>query len=243
MSQYAGAGSANDIFKTNEVSLAQLKVMVRERADMENSTFIGENELTTYINLAYGEYYDIIVSRYEDEFTIQDELTVDAGESVVPLPSDFMKLRGLDYKLSGTSDSYQSLRKFQFDQRNNTRDNAHVYNGQTARRYRIVGDKISILPEDKAPGTYRFWYVPVYPKLVSDADTIGGVNGWEDLVVIQAAIYMLQKEESDVRVLLLQKDAIIKRITTMASNRDLGGIETITDSASGRNDGWDDGVY
>jgi hypothetical protein len=240
MTQYAGAGSANEIFKTNEVTLAQLKVMVRERADMENSTFIGENELTTYINLAYGEYYDIVVSKYEDNYTVETEFTIASGATAGTLPSDFMKLRGLDYQ---NGSSFQSLRKFQFSERNNSRDTTNTYNGHTERRYRVSGDRLLILPEDKAPGTYHIWYVPVYPKLVAEADTIGGVNGWEDLVVIQAAIYMLQKEESDVSVLQMQKDAIIKRISSLAANRDVGGIETITDSTSGHNDGWDDGVY
>lgn len=241
MAQYSSVGSSNSIFKTNEVSLAQLKVLARERADMENSEFISDSELTSLINMAYGEYYDILVSRYEDEFTVYQELVVDQGETMVPLPSDFMKLRGLDYKMSGTSDSYQTLQKFQFNERNNTRDNSNVYNGHTARRYRVVGDKLSILPEDKAPGTYRFWYVPVYPKLVTDSDTIGGVNGWEDFVVVQTAIYMLQKEESDVNVLMMQKQQLIERLKNMASNRDVGGVETITDNST--MDGWEDGHY
>ena len=239
MSQYAGGGIANDIFKTNEISLAQLKVMTRERADMEDSTFIGETELTTYINLAYGEYYDIIVGAYEDEFTIHDTITIASSESQVPLPSDFMKLRGLDYKVSGTGDTYQTLRKFQFNKRNEKQDTViNTMHTSNDRQYRIVGDKISIVPENKAPGTYKFWYVPVYTKLINDSDTMGGVNGWEDLVVVQAAIYCLQKEESDISALLAQKAAIVKRITTMAANRDTGGIETITDTVNGCDDGW-----
>lgn len=54
-------------------------------------------------------------------------------------------------------------------------------------------------------------------------------NGWEEYVIIDAAIKCLQKEESDVSVLAMQKQAIIDRIEAMASNRDAGEPEVTTD--------------
>lgn len=219
--QYASVGSNNSIFQTNKVSLAQLKELCRQRADMENSNFITDSELTSLINLSYGEYYDLILSNYEDDYTVEYELTISSGETSCPLPSDFMKLRGVDYKVS--VDDYIKVSKFQFSDRNKSPF-------PRRKRYRIIGDKISFLPNKECEGEYRLWYIPVYPKLTADYDTIGGVNGWEDLVVIQTAIYMLQKEESDVTNLMVQKAQIIERISSMSANRDAGGIETVVDT-------------
>lgn len=56
-----------------------------------------------------------------------------------------------------------------------------------------------------------------------------GVSGWLEYVVTDAAIKMLQKEESDTSVLQFQKAALIKRIEAAAENRDAGNPATIAD--------------
>ena len=50
------------------MNLTQLQLEVRRRSDMENSQFIKDIELTTYINQSYVELYDLLVSIYEDYF-------------------------------------------------------------------------------------------------------------------------------------------------------------------------------
>ena len=59
--------------------------------------------------------------------------------------------------------------------------------------------------------------------------TFDGVSGWEEYIVIDAAIKCLQKEESDVSVLMSQKSAIAKRIEAAAENRDAGEPSKVTD--------------
>lgn len=63
-------------------------------------------------------------------------------------------------------------------------------------------------------------------------------NGWSEYVIIDAAIKCLIKEESDVQVLLLEKQQVLARIEAMASNRD-GQPERVTDVNVGfRNWPW-----
>jgi hypothetical protein len=50
------------------MQLSELKLEVRRRSDMENSQFVKDNELTTYINQSYVELYDLLISVYEDYF-------------------------------------------------------------------------------------------------------------------------------------------------------------------------------
>ena len=59
-----------------------------------------------------------------------------------------------------------------------------------------------------------------------------GIGGWLEYVITDVAIKMLQKEESDVSVLMAQKQALIKRIQEMATNRDAGAPSTVRDTQS-----------
>ena len=56
-----------------------------------------------------------------------------------------------------------------------------------------------------------------------------GIGGWLEYVIVDSAIKMLQKEESDVAVFMAQKQALIKRIEEMATNRDAGAPSTVRD--------------
>jgi hypothetical protein len=57
-------------------------------------------------------------------------------------------------------------------------------------------------------------------------------------VIIDAAIKCLQKEESDVQVLMAQKAAMKRRIEVAASNRDAGSPLSVSDVYRGNNSFW-----
>jgi len=70
----------------------------------------------------------------------------------------------------------------------------------------------------------------ITPPVVEEPNTVAdGISGWLEYVVTDAAIKMLQKEESDTSVLQFQKAALIKRIESAAENRDAGSPATIAD--------------
>jgi hypothetical protein len=56
-----------------------------------------------------------------------------------------------------------------------------------------------------------------------------GVSGWLEYVITDAAIKAMQKEESDVSVLMAQKAALVARIIAAAENRDAGNPATVAD--------------
>lgn len=58
-----------------------------------------------------------------------------------------------------------------------------------------------------------------------------GVNGWEQLIVLNAAIDMLAKEESSTAAKERQRDRMDARLRKMIDNRDSGEPETIQDVA------------
>jgi hypothetical protein len=66
-------------------------------------------------------------------------------------------------------------------------------------------------------------------SVIGDNVTADGVSGWLEYVITDAAIKALQKEESDVSVLMAQKMALIKRIEAAAENRDAGMPAQVAD--------------
>lgn len=217
-----------------DVSLATLRTRSRQRADMENSRFISESELTTYINASYFELYDLLVATYEDYYTIPYAFTV-ASDSA-PLPTDFYKLRGVDKQIDD-NDTWQTITKFNFQQRNINDQLVRKLFPQPVVQYRITGNTLYFIPLQNAAGPYRLWYIPMATPMVADSDVIQGVNGWEEYVVIDAAIKMLGKEESSTTDLVREKNAMRKRIQDMAPDRDTGQPEQITIMADAFYDG------
>lgn len=215
------------------VTLSELKTRVRRRADMERSQFVSEAELTEYISSSYKELYDLLVATFEDYYTLDPvEFTLTQGQYTYDLPSDFYKLRGVDGKLHASSSTtdYQTLYPFNFNERNRrNREFNRALFGIVSLTYRIVNNKLYIYPQEAAAGQYRIWYVQRASDLVNDTDTVDGVNGWEEYIVIDAAIKMLGKEESDTTVLKDEKERIKQRIIDMAAERDAGSSERITD--------------
>lgn len=70
----------------------------------------------------------------------------------------------------------------------------------------------------------------ITPPVVEQPNTVAdGISGWLEYVVTDAAIKMMQKEESDTSTLQFQKAALIRRIESAAENRDAGSPATIAD--------------
>lgn len=207
---------------------AELRDRARQRADMERSQYISDAELNTYLQHSWFELYDILVSRFEDYYTVSTTSTLAGGQSQITLPADFYKLRGVDYQLDATT--YTTLRHFNFLERNKrARNFDRLIAGRRNIVYRLMADKLLLLPEQDAAGTYRLWYIPRCPTFVNDASTVTNVLDFDEYIVVDAAIKMLSKEESDIAPLLAEKAALKVRIESMASNRDAGEPATVQD--------------
>lgn len=59
-------------------------------------------------------------------------------------------------------------------------------------------------------------------QMFAYTQTMDWINGWEEYIVVDAAIKALGKEESDVTVLGARKAALLQRIQSIAENRDQG---------------------
>lgn len=211
------------------VTLAELKTQARQRSDMENSEFVSDAELTAYINASLAELHDLLISSYSDDYVMNEHIFVSDTTLEYSLPSDFYKLRGVDVR-RGPTGQWATVKRFNFNRRNE-QQNAYAWNllGLPYIEYRLVGSKIRFNRVPDAQLQFRIFYHPKATKLTVDADSYDDVNGFAEYVVVDAAIKMMQKEESDVSVLMAQKEGLRQRITAMAANRDANESASVTD--------------
>lgn len=211
------------------ITLLELRTQSRQRADMENSEFVSDSELTNYINSSIAELHDIMVQAYGSDYYVStDTFNTANGDESYDLPADLYKIMGVDISING--DDFISIKRFNFNERNRFTDNtAWNLAGIPSIRYRLLGNQIVFSPVPDSANSVKLWYVPVATKLVDDADELDDLNQFSEYVIVDAAIKMMQKEESDVSVLMAEKQMLTKRITEAANNRDAGEPESISD--------------
>jgi hypothetical protein len=190
-------------------TLLQLRTRARQEADQVNSLFCTDAEVNQYVVTAYQDLYGQIVQHFGDDYFTQSPttgytFTTDGINQFFALPTSgseqlCFKLLGVDVQVSAGISQWIALRPFAFADRNR----AAFPNTQ--------------IPQ--AGQTVRLLYVP-YPTLPSvDASTIDGCNGWEEFVVLDAAMKMMAKEESDTSVLMARRAKLEERLNSEIENR------------------------
>lgn len=227
------------------VTLLSLRTQARQRSDMVNSTFVSDAELTQYINSSIAELHDMMIQAYGSEYVVNQvyytlPVFADNGAGIAPYDivyydintvigaTDFYKLVGIDARVNNVN--WSTLSPMNWNERNRLQR----FGGAgglwyTPLRYRLVGTKLYFTPVTTVPLPIRLWYIPVAQKLTADGDTLQDLNAYSEYVVVDAAIKMMQKEESDVTILMAQKKDLKRRIEEAANNRDVGKGDTITD--------------
>jgi hypothetical protein len=233
------------------VTIATLMSRSRQRADMENNNFVQDAELVDYINAGIAELHDILIQEYgQDYYVSSKDFNTTADKDTYPINdststeniniSDFYKLRGMDAKINGND--FFTLYPFNFNERNLYQNwGSWSLLGLTNIRYRMVGGSIVFTPTPDTATAVKVWYIPQAAQFSSGTDTDtkwDDINGYAEYVIVFAAIRMLQKEESDVQVLLAQQGDLRKRITDAAANRDADNPLTVSDIYTANNRFW-----
>ena len=139
---------------TDIVSLSELRLLAQQRADMENSQFITDDEWRRMINRGYAELYDLIVTsaNSEDYFLKSGTISLTGGTATYDLPTDFYKSRGVDLNTGGAK---VPLRRYNFSERNV----GGLYSVASDMRYHIQSNSIVFNPEPSASDTVTVYYI------------------------------------------------------------------------------------
>jgi hypothetical protein len=211
------------------ITLAELRTQARQRADQEDSNFVSDSELTSYINNSIAELHDILIQAYSSDYYLSEyDFNTVAGQAAYDLPADFYKVLGVDVKLNNSD--FFTIKRFNFNERNKF-DDFGVWSvlGITAVRYRVMGSQLRFTPIPDDATAVKLWYIPLAEKLVADADELSDLNAYSEYVIVDAAIKMMAKEESDPTILIQQKAALKRRIEEAANNRDAANPDSVRD--------------
>lgn len=236
-----------------ELSLFELRLRSQQRADRVHSQFVTTDEWNYFIRSAMYELYDLLITSYEDLFASSyvfintNGTTKDyelpngvsnylggVSDSITGKPAKaFYKLAGMDLGVNTSNNAWVTLQKYDFIERN-----AYVYPNSTSTiygvynmRYRLMGNKVNIIPTPAGNQQVRMWYSPRLTNLLADTDVTDiGFSGWLQYVIVRAAKYALDKEESDTNKLDAELLFLKKRIEESSQNRDAGIPDTISNT-------------
>jgi len=71
----------------NQVTLSDLITRSRQRADMVNTQFVTDSEITSYLNESLGELYDLIIQNAGNEFFMRRAWIRETPPEDAPVPS------------------------------------------------------------------------------------------------------------------------------------------------------------
>jgi hypothetical protein len=225
------------------MTLLELRTAVRERANMEDTQFVTDPELTRYVNQSLQSLYNKLVTTYEDYFVSPTPYAfVTAETDKYDLPPDYFKELGMELQFASAPNGWLTLHRFTMAERNKWRYPGMVpAPGWATFQYRVMGSQIWLIPQPQTSGqTVRMWYVPRLPRLAADTDSVDMVSdNFIEYAILDSAIKCLVKEESDASTLMAERAQKLKELEEEASNRDAGEPEHVSDT---RGANWPNGI-
>lgn len=215
------------------ITLAQLVTRVQQRADMVNSTFVdfttsgGEGE--TFIQQSAKALYDLVLSSWgEDYYYSSTTFSTVAGTQSYALPSDFYKLLAVDANVPGMT-TPTTLQNFNWEERNLYSTSTGWTHLLAVPRYRLRAGYIWFVPVPAGVHSVTLHYVPALGTLSGSTVTFDGINGWDEWIVVDAAIKCRTKEESETGDLRASLAEMTARIKAAAPVRDIGKPPRVVD--------------
>jgi hypothetical protein len=162
--------------------------------------FVTPAQALRLVNLACGEFYDLVVSaRGHEHYIDEADIALEAGRARYDLPPNFYEMFavtiiwGLSPVSLGSVDpqdvedvpAYATIR-----------DRVRYLNGlqwarRSAKAFRLRGqDGIEFLPVPTSPCVVRIQYLPVFDDLFLTEGQFDGINGWERMISLRVAIDM-----------------------------------------------------
>lgn len=240
------------------INLAYIRYQAQLKCDQLNSNFLSLDEWNININKSMFELFDILTAKDGENYIIASPYTFSttgAKNYALPdgsasfsvnnvIPPAVYKLVGIDCGVAVGNNAWVTLPRYNWIDRNR-----FVYPQLQANAlgvfnlsYRQMGNQIYFIPNPTAGQYIQIWYVPIMTMLLQDTDMLSfSISGWDEYVIIDAAIKAATKEESWELVNSLKGDkaACLLRIETTAANRDQGQPNTISNTRA--NTGFYDG--
>lgn len=188
-------------------SLASIISIVRFRGDMRSSIRFPDANLTTEIQAAWAELYQLIAETNQGFWDTTGTATTTAAVDFVALPTGTWIIRKIS-RLDGSS--YVPIDQIGIDDI----DSFSVSGKPIA--FRPTDRGVDLYPTPDAVYTLRFVYTPVAPTLSAAREFY---NGWEEFVIYGALVRLAANSERDITAWERQLEKARAVITAGASQR------------------------
>ena len=227
------------------VTLSTLIARVRQRSNLEGAAaFVTDPEIIDHINQGICEWHDLVrLTTWGGQFYRSQAVVVTtAGQSSYSLPATFASMLSVDCALTG-GNLVGNVYPYPEEDRNRFRSfpgAGSLLPGQPM-YYQIQAGNIAFIPVPLGGYTVTLNFVPTAQILVSGTDVLDTFNGWEEFIVLDAAIKCLVKDgQTDIIPLLAgMKASQTARIQKAANSRDMGAAECVHDVV-GHHSPWED---
>lgn len=236
------------------VTLGDLVTKVRVYANQETSSFKTNDQIKKLLNAELKDLRKLLHRGGQEFQRATKEMTTIPGQAIYALPLDFNRLMtlmanrspvqtgiviaGMWSDPSSDSDGWLPLHPFELAEM------AYLLNCRTGSadnaRYRLRGEfsgstevqpsrQIEIRPTPRLEFTLRLEYLPTTADLTDDVAVIHGVDGYEEIPALKAAITLLALEESDTRQLQGILDGKMALLLDEVQAQDMGRPERVLD--------------
>lgn len=240
-----------------QINLGYLRYMAKLRADMLFSQFLTDDEWNFNINQSATRLYDLLVTKFGDKYFLAPPLQFNTnGGASYPLPNGTLynsapalyKLAGVDAGINASNNQWFTLPKFNWMDRNRyaTLQLAGTVQSIYGLAYCDFGNMLYFIPLPTTAQMIQLWYVPMLQQMLLDTDMMPfSISGWSELVIIDASIKALIKEESyeQAQALIGERGELLERIQVTAANRDVGQPNTVTNSRARAGDQNFGGIF
>lgn len=218
------------------VTLAQMMLRVRRRSNLEGAAaFVPDEEVIDNINTSLSEWWDMVrLTTYQGQIArmIWPIVTV-ANQSAYPLAPNTGSIISVDANINGQNYAISAM-PYQEEQRNMFKLLPFVgwSFGIQSIWYQLQGTNINFLPTPTANYNVVVNYVPTAPLLSAPLDVFNSINGWEEWIVLDAAIKVLIKDGQSEMLSILQAraDSQKERILHAAAQMDMNASEGVHES-------------
>lgn len=209
-------------------TLTSLLDDVRKRADIESVTDrFPDSELTEYINQSIARLYAALDMMDHTYYRTTTTITTVAQVSSYDLPDDFWHLKHVSVTVDGQPYIVKRYNPMEGDAIERL-----SWQNTYPQFYELVEDTIEIKPTPAADYDMVIYYSRAPQRLSSGSATFNGVAGFEEWVVLNAAIKVRRKNRQDASDLVADAGEVWAWIESTGNDRDHGQAMTIADGQS-----------
>lgn len=218
------------------VTVQQMIDRIRQRTDQVASGFVTEAELINWINVGKRKHDSLLAKAFGTDYSATSgtfSATANTGTySLSALTGGtFYKLLGLDRQDSTSPTGWRDVKPYNFHDRNTPSPfpGVSVANQSGELRYRVYGSNLLLRPVPVGTVSMQIWWLKSDVAFTATTESFDDVNGSSEFIVLDAAVAVKDKEESDPSVLMADRQVEEQRILEMAPNRDAGEPATVAD--------------